>query len=93
MAAKADDPNKTYTLEEAKERGAKVYAANCQVCHQPNGKGGGAFPALDGSKVVNGPKEGQYQILLRGKNAMPNWKCFIRYRVGCSDDLHQKFLG
>ena len=73
MAANADDPSKTYTLEELKDRGAKVYAANCAVCHQPNGKGGGAFPALDGSKVVTGPKEGQYQILLNGKNAMPKW--------------------
>lgn len=73
MAALADDPSKTYTLEELKDRGAKVYAANCAVCHQPNGKGGGAFPALDGSKVVNGPKEGQYKILLAGKNAMPKW--------------------
>jgi cytochrome c oxidase subunit 2 len=73
MAANADDPSKTYTLEELKDRGAKVYAANCAVCHQPNGKGGGAFPALDGSKVVNGPKEGQYKILLVGKNAMPKW--------------------
>ncbi len=73
MAAAADDPTKTYTLEEQKERGAKVYAANCAVCHQPNGQGGGAFPALDGSKVVNGPKEGQYNILLNGKNAMPKW--------------------
>ncbi len=73
LAALADDPTKTFTLEELKERGAKVYAANCSVCHQPNGKGGGAFPALEGSKVVNGPKESQYRILLNGKNAMPNW--------------------
>ena len=73
MAAMADDPSKVYTLEESKERGAKVYAANCSVCHQPNGQGGGAFPALAGSKVVNGPKEGQYAILLNGKNAMPKW--------------------
>ena len=73
MAASADDPSKTYTLEEAKARGEKVYAANCQVCHQPNGKGGGAFPALDGSMVVNGSKESQYKILLNGKNAMPKW--------------------
>ena len=73
LAALADDPSKTYTLEELKDRGAKVYAANCSVCHQPNGKGGGAFPALDGDKVVLGPKEGQYQILLKGKNAMPSW--------------------
>jgi len=73
LAALADDPSKTYTLEELKDRGAKVYAANCSVCHQPNGKGGGAFPALDGDKVVLGPKEAQYQILLKGKNAMPSW--------------------
>jgi cytochrome c oxidase subunit 2 len=73
LAALADDPTKTYTLSELKERGEKVYAANCAVCHQPNGKGGGAFPALDGDKVVNGPKEAQYHILLNGKNAMPNW--------------------
>lgn len=73
MAALADDPNKTYTLEEQKARGAKVFAANCAVCHGPEGKGGGAFPALDGSKVVNGAKDGQYHILLNGKNAMPNW--------------------
>jgi cytochrome c oxidase subunit 2 len=73
LAALADDPTKTYTLEEQKARGAKVYAANCAVCHGPEGKGGGAFPALDGDKVVNGPKDGQYHILLHGKNAMPNW--------------------
>ncbi len=73
MAAMSDDPSKVYTLEEQKARGAKVYSANCAVCHQPNGKGGGAFPPLDTSKVVNGPKEAQYNILLKGKNAMPNW--------------------
>jgi cytochrome c oxidase subunit 2 len=65
LAASADDPTKTFTLDELKQRGEKVYAANCAVCHQPNGKGAGAFPALDGSKVVNGPKD--------GKNAMPKW--------------------
>jgi cytochrome c oxidase subunit 2 len=73
MSSSADDPTKVYALDEQKERGAKVYAANCAACHQPNGKGAGAFPALDGSKVVNGTKEGQYNILLNGKNAMPKW--------------------
>jgi cytochrome c oxidase subunit 2 len=57
-----------------KVRGEKVYVSNCAVCHQPNGKGGGAFPALDGSKVVNGPKAGQMHILLEGKGGMPSWK-------------------
>ncbi|MPW19425.1 cytochrome c oxidase subunit II [Paraburkholderia sp. CNPSo 3157] len=73
MAAGQDDPNKTYTLAELTERGGKVYASNCAVCHQPTGKGGGAFPALDGSKVVNGPLADHVSIVLKGKNAMPSW--------------------
>ncbi|RQM48999.1 cytochrome c oxidase subunit II [Paraburkholderia bannensis] len=73
MSAANDDPNKTYTLAELKERGAKVYAANCAVCHQPTGKGAGAFPALDGSKVANGPIAEHVSIVLHGKNAMPSW--------------------
>jgi len=73
MAAGGEDPSKVYTLEEQKVRGEKVYAANCAACHQPNGKGAGSFPALDGSKVVNGPKAYQIQMVLNGKNAMPKW--------------------
>ncbi|SIT39780.1 Cytochrome c oxidase subunit 2 [Paraburkholderia piptadeniae] len=73
MAAGQDDPNKTYTMAELVERGGKVYASNCAVCHQPTGKGGGAFPALDGSKVTNGPLADHVSIVLKGKNAMPSW--------------------
>jgi cytochrome c oxidase subunit 2 len=73
MTAGGEDPAKVYTLEEQKARGEKVYAANCAACHQPNGKGAGAFPALDGDKVVNGPKAAQFYILLNGKNVMPKW--------------------
>jgi cytochrome c oxidase subunit 2 len=73
MAAGADDPNRTYTLAELTERGAKVYAANCAVCHQPTGKGAGQFPALDGSKIVNGPIAQHVSIVLKGKGAMPSW--------------------
>jgi cytochrome c oxidase subunit 2 len=75
MAANADDPSKTWTVAELSARGEKVYAANCAACHQANGKGvPGAFPALDGSQMVNGPQDGQIAILLNGKNAMPPWK-------------------
>jgi cytochrome c oxidase subunit 2 len=75
MAANADDPSKTWTVAELGARGEKVYAANCVACHQANGKGvPGAFPALDGSQMVNGPQDGQIAILLNGKNAMPPWK-------------------
>ena len=73
LAASADDPSKTYTMAELMERGQKVYSSNCAVCHQPTGKGAGAFPALDGSKVANGPIANHVSIVLNGKNAMPNW--------------------
>ncbi len=74
MAAQADDANKTWTMAELMERGAKVYAANCQACHQANGQGiKGTFPALDGSQVVAN-KEQQIAIMLNGKGVMPSWK-------------------
>lgn len=68
MAAAADDPSKVWKLDELKARGEKVYAANCAACHQPTGKGlPPAFPALDGSKIANGPKDGHIGIVLNGK--------------------------
>ncbi len=73
MSAGADDPSKNYTLAELTQRGAKVYATNCAVCHQPNGKGVGQFPALDGSKIANGPIAEHVSIVLKGKGAMPSW--------------------
>jgi len=74
MAANADDPTKTFTVDELVQRGAKVYASNCVACHQANGKGvPGAFPALDGGPLVVGPKAGQIDIVMHGKGAMPAW--------------------
>ena len=68
IAAAADDPTKTYTLDELKTRGEKVYAANCVACHQANGKGTPpAFPPLDGSKLTNGPKGAHLDIVINGK--------------------------
>ena len=78
MAAKAEDPNKTWTATELAARGEKVYTANCAACHQANGAGvPGAFPALAGSAMVTGPQDGQIAILLYGKNAMPAWKATL----------------
>jgi cytochrome c oxidase subunit 2 len=75
MSAKADDPSKVWTLADLVDRGAKVYAANCAACHQANGKGAGAFKALDGSAVVLAENNAAYiDILLNGKGAMPSWK-------------------
>ena len=67
MAAAADDAGKVYALAELVTRGEKVYAANCAACHQPTGKGlPPAFPALDGSAIVKGPKEGHLALVVKG---------------------------
>ncbi|OGA20652.1 MAG: cytochrome c oxidase subunit II, partial [Betaproteobacteria bacterium RIFCSPLOWO2_02_FULL_67_19] len=72
LAAAADDPAKAWTLDELKARGEKVYAANCVACHQASGKGTPpAFPPLDGSRVVNGPKAAQLDIVMNGKPNTP----------------------
>jgi len=68
MAAGAEDPNKVWTLAEQQAHGEKVYTTNCAACHQPTGQGlPPAFPALDGSKLVKGPKQAHIQIVLNGK--------------------------
>jgi cytochrome c oxidase subunit II len=77
MLAQADDPAKEWTVADLQARGEKVYAANCVACHQASGKGvQGAFPALDGSKLVLGKQEEQIAILLNGKagSAMASFK-------------------
>ena len=77
MAAKQDDPNKVWTLADLMQKGEKVYAANCQACHQANGKGMGPIKPLDGAAVVlDTDKVKQIKVLLNGQNnlTMPAWK-------------------
>ena len=67
LAAAKPDPAKEWTLADLKAHGEKVYAGNCVACHQPTGMGvPGNFPALSGSKIVNGPKEEQIKVVLNG---------------------------
>lgn len=67
-AAAAEDSNKTFTLEELKARGEKVYAANCAACHGATGGGvPGVFPPMTGSKLVTGPKAAHIDIVFHGK--------------------------
>jgi len=85
-AAAADDPNKVWDQRELLARGEKIFTANCAACHQANGKGvPGAFPALDGSPVVNGPKDGQIKTVLNGvvKNGQPT--AMVPWRNTLSD--------
>jgi cytochrome c oxidase subunit 2 len=77
MLAKADDPNKVWDLAALMTRGEKVYAANCQACHQANGKGAGPIKPLDGSPVVLDANKGrEITTVLQGaaSGAMPSWK-------------------
>jgi cytochrome c oxidase subunit 2 len=76
-AAQADDPAKTWALDELLARGEKVYSANCTVCHQAHGKGLGPFKPLDGAAIVlDADKSKQIAVLLNGQKegAMPAWK-------------------
>jgi cytochrome c oxidase subunit 2 len=77
LAAKQDDPNKTWSQAELIQRGEKVYASNCAACHQPNGKGAGPIKPLDGSAIVlDEDKSKQIAVVLHGAagGAMPSWK-------------------
>ena len=79
IAAAADDPTRQWTLDELMARGEKVYAANCAVCHRPDGKGAMPIKPLDGSAIVRDEdKNKQIAIVLNGAagGAMPSWKQF-----------------
>jgi cytochrome c oxidase subunit 2 len=67
MVASAADSNKVWTKDELMKHGAQVYQT-CAACHQPTGLGlPGVFPALKGSKIVNGPVAGHLNIVMHGK--------------------------
>jgi mono/diheme cytochrome c family protein len=73
------------------EAGERVYAQNCQGCHQASGRGvAGAFPPVVGSEWVTGAPETLGRILLHGlqgpvevsgatyNGAMPAWKDVLK---------------
>src|SRR4029077_5599038 len=48
-------------------RGKKIFAANCQTCHQANGLGvPGQYPPLAGSEFTNGGSRRMGMIVLKG---------------------------
>ncbi len=50
-----------------RERGKKVFAANCQTCHQANGLGiAGQYPPLAGSEFTTGGNRRPAMIVLKG---------------------------
>jgi cytochrome c oxidase subunit II len=77
-AAAATAAGNTYSIDEWKADGEKVYARSCAACHQANGQGvAGAFPALAHGAITTGPLAGHIDIVMNGskKNpAMAAWK-------------------
>ncbi len=75
-AAKAA-ADKVWSREELMAKGGDIYNRICAACHQGDGKGvPGAFPALAGSRIVNGPfldkngrliKDGHLDRVMNGK--------------------------
>ena len=52
-----------------------MFAQNCSACHQLTGKGiPGAFPALAGSKLVQGSAPPLAILVLNGRGGMPTFK-------------------
>ena len=67
-AVVADDANREWSMDELVAKGEQVFAANCAACHQSTGQGmPPAFPALDGSAVVQGPAPTQIEIVMNGR--------------------------
>jgi cytochrome c oxidase subunit II len=73
-AADAAAATQDWSLEDLTARGEKIYLTNCAACHQASGLGmPPTFPALKGSKIVTQDKAAHIDIVLQGKNAMPNF--------------------
>ncbi len=59
--------SKTFTPDQLKAQGEKVYNSICAACHQPNGKGvPPVFPALAGSPIATGPLEKHIDTVVNG---------------------------
>lgn len=66
--AAASAADKDWSMEELMAAGASVYEKNCAVCHQADGSGlPPAFPALNGSAIVQGDKAAHLEIVINGR--------------------------
>lgn len=53
---------------ELKQKGKKVYRANCVACHQKKGEGiPGVFPAITGSAIATGDINNHINMVMNGK--------------------------
>jgi len=58
--------------------GKALFLKNCAACHQASGKGiPGAFPALAGNALVQGPAADATTVLLKGRGGMPDFSASL----------------
>ncbi len=71
----AEAAAKNWSMDDLMAKGKEVYDAKCAMCHQANGEGLGAFPALKGSAVATESDriDEHTNIVILGKNAMPKF--------------------
>ncbi|MEJ2741032.1 MAG: cytochrome c oxidase subunit II [Gammaproteobacteria bacterium] len=72
----ANSVDATFAMETLLEEGEQAYLTTCAVCHQPNGQGGGAIPALAQADIATQPERiGEHiNVVRNGRNAMPAFK-------------------
>ncbi len=69
FAAAVSAPSRAQEMD-----GKALFMKNCAACHQATGKGiPGAFPALAGSKFVQGKGGDVATVLLKGRGGMPDF--------------------
>ncbi|MGR8933674.1 MAG: cytochrome c oxidase subunit II [Gammaproteobacteria bacterium] len=72
--AEAGAADKEWSMDELLAKGDAVYQSSCSSCHMANGEGmPGTFPAISGSKVINGDINAQIDLVMNGKGMMPSF--------------------
>lgn len=73
VAATQPTPSGFWRMNQADE-GARLYFRNCAGCHGLEGEGApNAYPALAGSRLVNGPYGPMLMPIMYGQGAMPGF--------------------
>ncbi len=67
VAAADEDADREWAMDELMAKGEGVYNTYCSSCHQANGEGlAGAFPAIAGSAIANGPHDAHISTVYVG---------------------------